>query len=77
MKTTINGREIKLFGRQEISKVFTQKVSEYSVSGFYFNLSENTRGHQGEELAAYLTKDGGKTIYFIFCGQRVWLYFRR
>lgn len=66
MKTTINGREIKLFGRQEIAMVFTQKVNEYLLQGFYFNLAESSRGHQGEELGAYLTKDGGKTVYFIF-----------
>lgn len=66
MKTTINGREIKLFGRQEIAMVFTQKVNEYLSQGFYFNLAESSRGHQGEELSAYLTKDGGKTVYLIF-----------
>ena len=66
MKTIINGKEIKLFGRQEIGMVFTQKVNEYLAKGFIFNLAESSRGCQGEEMKACLTNDGGKTVYIIF-----------
>lgn len=66
MYTTINGNEIKLFDRQELGKVFTQKVNEYLIKGFIFNIDENSRGTQGEELKVFLTNDGGNTVYAVF-----------
>ena len=68
MKTTINGKEIKLFGRQEISEEFTKIVSDYLANGFIFFYSRASGGTQGEELKADLSNDGGKTVY------RVWLF---
>lgn len=66
MKTTVNGKEIKLFGCNEISKVFTDKVNEYLMNGFIFYVGEEGRGHQGEEFKVCLTNDNGKTVYVIF-----------
>lgn len=63
MKTTVNGKEIKVFGRNDISIVFTQKVNEMLGQGFVFYFE---RGTQGEEGKVCLTNDGGKTIY-VFC----------
>ena len=68
MKTTINGKEIKLFGRQEISTEFTKVVSGYLANGFIFFYSRASGGTQGEELKADLSNDGGKTVY------RIWLF---
>lgn len=67
MKTTINGKEIKLFGRQELSAEFTKIVQEYLSKGFVINYSEASRGSQGEEMKLDLSNDGGKTVY------RVWM----
>lgn len=67
MKTTINGKEIKLFGRQELSAEFTKIVQEYLAKGFVINYSEASSGHQGEEMKLDLSNDGGKTVY------RVWM----
>jgi len=67
MKTIINGREIKLFGKKEISVVLTEIVSDYLLNGFTFNYSDACRGSQGEELKIDLTNDNGKTNY------RIWL----
>lgn len=66
MKTIVNGKEIKLFGRNEIGMAFTEKVNEYLMKGFIFYLGEEGRGHQGEETKVCLTNDGGKTVYVIF-----------
>ena len=66
MKTTINGKEIKILGRQEIGMAFTQKVNEYLSRGFIFNWARSSGGTQGEEMKACLTNDGGKTVYIIF-----------
>lgn len=66
MKTTANGKEIKLFGLNEIGMAFTEKVNEYLMKGFIFYLGEEGRGHQGEETKVCLTNDGGKTVYVIF-----------
>ena len=68
MKTTINGKEIKLFGRQEISEEFTNIVADYLALGYIFFYSRASGGTQGEELKADLSDDGGKTVY------RVWLF---
>lgn len=70
MKTTVNGKEIKLFGRNEIGMAFTEKVNEYLMKGFIFYLGEEGRGHQGEETKVCLTNDGGKTVYVIFLDKR-------
>lgn len=66
MNTTINGKEIKLFRKQDVEMVFTNKVNEFLAQGFYFNMTEGARGHQGEEMKVCLTNDGGKTAYLIF-----------
>ena len=66
MRTTVNGKEIKLFGRNEIGMAFTEKVNEYLIKGFIFYLGEEGRGHQGEETKVCLTNDDGKTVYVIF-----------
>ena len=67
MKTTINGKEIKLFGRKELSAEFTKIVQEYLAKGFVINYSEASSGHQGEEMKLDLSNDGGKIVY------RVWM----
>ena len=60
MKTTINGKEIKLLMRNDISTIVSQKVAEMLGQGFnlYFN-----SGSQGEEGKVCLTNDNGKTVY--------------
>ena len=63
MKTTVNGKEIKVFGRNDISIVFTQKVNEMLSQGFVFCFD---RGAQGEEGKVCLTNDGGKTVYVFY-----------
>ena len=65
MKTTINGKEIKLFGMSEISDVYTSTVLYYLSQGFKFALVGS--GSQGEISKTDLTNDGGKTVY------RVWV----
>ena len=67
MKTTINRKEIKLFGRQELSAEFTKIIQEYLLKGFMINYSEASRGSQGEEMKLDLSNDGGKTVY------RIWM----
>ena len=63
MKTTVNGKEIKIFNRKSIEELYTKCVKNYLDVGynFYFN-----SGSQGEEVKTCLTKDGGKTVYVIF-----------
>lgn len=63
MNTMINGKEIKVFGRNDISIVFTQKVNEILGEGFVFCFD---RGSQGEEGKVCLTNDGGKTVYVFY-----------
>lgn len=63
MKTTVNGKEIKVFGRNDISIVFTQKVNEMLGQGFVFCFQSGT---QGEEGKVCLTNDGGKTVYVFY-----------
>ena len=63
MKTTVNGKEIKVFGRNDISIVFTQKVNEMLGEGFVFWFESGT---QGEEGKVCLTNDGGKTVYIFY-----------
>ena len=60
MKTTVNGKEIKLVTRNDVSVILSQKVAEMLGQGFnlYFN-----RGSQGEDGKVCLTNDGGKTVY--------------
>lgn len=60
MKTTINGKEIKLVTRNEVSVIVSQKVSEMLASGFILYFQS---GSQGEEGKVCLTNDGGKTVY--------------
>lgn len=67
MKTTINGKEIKLYGRNELSVEFTNVVQEYMANGFIFNYSEASSGSQGEVMKTDLSNDGGKTVY------RIWM----
>ena len=63
MKTTVNGKEIKLFNQKSIEELYTKCVKNYLDVGynFYFN-----SGSQGEEVKTCLTKDGGKTVYILF-----------
>jgi len=63
MKTTVNGKEIKVFGRNDISIVFTQKVKEMLSQGFVFCFDGGT---QGEEGKVCLTNDGGKIVYVFY-----------
>ena len=63
MNTMVNGKEIKVFGRNDISLVFTQKVNEMLNQGFVFWFE---RGTQGEEGKVCLTNDGGKTVYIFY-----------
>ena len=63
MNTMVNGKEIKVFGRNDISVVFTQKVNEMLNQGFVFWFE---RGTQGEEGKVCLTNDGGKTVYVFY-----------
>lgn len=66
MKTTVNGKEIKLLGTAEISLMFTTIIKDYFNLGFIFNYAENSRGTQGEDMKADLTNDGGKTVYRVY-----------
>lgn len=66
MKTTINGKEIKLFTNQDIATVLTSKVNEFLSKGFVFYIGEGSRGSQGEETKVCMTNDGGKTVYLIY-----------
>ena len=63
MKTTVNGKEIKVFGRNDISVIFTQKVNEMLAQGYMFYFDS---GSQGEEGKVCLTNDGGKTVYVFY-----------
>lgn len=63
MKTTVNGKEIKVFGRNDISVIFTQKVNEMFAQGYIFHFDS---GSQGEEGKVCLTNDNGKTIYVFY-----------
>ena len=66
MKTTINGKEIKLYDDNDINAIYTDLVSEYISKGFVINF-RTVRGSQGEESKIDLTNDDGKTIY------RIWI----
>lgn len=66
METTVNGKEIKLFGTADISLMFTTIIQDYLNLGFIFNYAESARGTQGEDMKADLTKDGGKTVYRVY-----------
>lgn len=66
MKTTINGKEIKLYDDNDINAIYTNLVSEYISKGFVINF-RIVRGSQGEESKIDLTNDNGKTIY------RIWI----
>lgn len=66
MKTFVGGKEIKLYGKREISQVFTNIVQSYLNDGFIIWMS-GCSGSQGEEMKVDLSKDNGKTIY------RVWM----
>lgn len=63
MNTMVNGKEIKVFGRNDISVVFTQKVNEMLNQRFMFCFDSGT---QGEEGKVCLTNDGGKTVYVFY-----------
>lgn len=63
MKTTVDGKEIKIVGKNDISIAFTQKVNEMLNQGFVFYFYSGT---QGEEGKVCLTKDGGKTVYVFY-----------
>ena len=66
METTVNGKEIKVFGTADISLMFTTIIQDYLNLGFIFNYAESARGTQGEDMKADLTKDGGKTVYRVY-----------
>lgn len=63
MKTTVNGKEIKLFNQKSIEELYTKHVKLYLDVGYNFYFYS---GSQGEEAKTCLTKDGGKTVYVIF-----------
>lgn len=63
MKTTINGKEIKLVSRNDISVIFSHKVAEMLSKGFIFYFDG---GSQGEDGKVCLTNDGGKTVYIFW-----------
>lgn len=63
MKTTINGKEIKLVSRNDVSVILSQKVAEMLSNGFIFYFYG---GSQGEEGKVCLTNDGGKTVYIFW-----------
>lgn len=63
MKTTVNGKEIKLFNQKSIEELYTKHVKVYLDVGYNFYFYS---GSQGEEVKTCLTKDGGKTVYVIF-----------
>ena len=66
MKTFIGGMEIKLYGKKELSQIFTNVVQSYLDSGFMIWMS-GCSGSQGEEMKIDLSNDNGKTVY------RVWM----
>lgn len=66
MKTNVNGKEIKLFGVNDISVMYTTIIQDYLNLGFIFNYAESSRGSQGEDMKADLTKDNGKTVYRVY-----------
>ena len=63
MKTTVNGKEIKLVTRNDISSIVSQKVAELLAQGFNFYFYS---GSQGEEGKVCLTPDEGKTVYIFW-----------
>ncbi len=67
MKTTINEKEVRLYGRKELSKEFTRIASGYISEGYLINYSAASSGSQGEEMKIDLSNDGGKTVL------RVWM----
>ena len=66
MKTFIDEKEIKLYGKNELSQVFINVVQSYLNSGFMIWMS-GCSGSQGEEMKIDLSNDNGKTVY------RVWM----
>ena len=63
MKTTVNGKEVSLLGKSDISRIFTSKVAEFLADEFSFYFYG---GSQGEEFKVSLTNDDGKTVYIIY-----------
>lgn len=63
MKTTVNGKEIRLFNQKSIEELYTKYVMSYLDIGYNFYFYS---GSQGEEVKTCLTKDGGKTVYVLF-----------
>ena len=63
MKTIVNGKEIKLVTRNDISSIVSQKVAEMLAHGFNFYFYG---GSQGEEGKVCLTPDEGKTVYIFW-----------
>ena len=63
MKTIIDGKEIKLVTRNDISNIVSRKVSEMLGQGFNFYFYN---GSQGEEGKICLTNDKGKTVYIFW-----------
>lgn len=66
MKTFVGGKEIKLYGKKELSQVFTNLVQSYLNSGFMIWMS-GCSGSQGEKMKIDLSNDNGKTVY------RIWM----
>lgn len=66
METKANGKRIQVYGKSDIAEAFTSIVQCHLMSGYMFNYADNSRGHQGEDLSAYLTNDGGKTVVAVF-----------
>lgn len=66
MKTTVNGKEVKVYSKNDIGTVFTEAVNKLVAQGFVFNFARSSRGSQGQELNANLTNDGGNTVYIVY-----------
>lgn len=63
MNTTVNGKTVRLFKNDDISREFSDLVQAHLQEGYIFNLSESSRGSQtGVLLSVDLTNDFGKTV---------------
>lgn len=69
MKTTAGGKEIQIYGTNDISEAYSNTVHAYLNKGYMFNYDNTPREHQGENMSAYLTQDGGKTVIAVFIGK--------
>ncbi len=67
MKTFVGGKEIKLFGENEISAIYTGIVQCYFDIGYKLAVGNFGGGSQGEIAKIDLTNDNNKTVF------RVWV----